>query len=66
MARQFARLLAIKDEYEVARLYTDGRFQAALAEQFEDAGQLNFHLAPPCWRGAGLTAGRARCASARG
>jgi hypothetical protein len=41
------RLLAMKDEYEVARLYTDGRFQAALAEQFEDAGRLNFHMAPP-------------------
>ncbi|MEK8032015.1 indolepyruvate ferredoxin oxidoreductase family protein [Ideonella sp. DXS29W] len=47
VARQFSRLLAIKDEYEVARLYTDGRFQAALAEQFEDAGSLRFHLAPP-------------------
>jgi len=47
VARQFSRLLAVKDEYEVARLYTDGRFQAALAEQFEDAGQLRFHLAPP-------------------
>jgi indolepyruvate ferredoxin oxidoreductase len=46
VARQFSRLLAIKDEYEVARLYTDGRFQAALAETFE-AGTLNFHLAPP-------------------
>jgi indolepyruvate ferredoxin oxidoreductase len=47
VARQFSRLLAIKDEYEVARLYTDGRFQAALAEQFEDAGSLRFHMAPP-------------------
>ncbi|HEV8692544.1 MAG TPA: indolepyruvate ferredoxin oxidoreductase family protein, partial [Ideonella sp.] len=47
VAQQFARLLAVKDEYEVARLYTDGRFQAALAEQFEDAGRLNFHMAPP-------------------
>jgi indolepyruvate ferredoxin oxidoreductase len=47
VARQFARLLAVKDEYEVARLYTDGRFQAALAETFEDAGRLNFHMAPP-------------------
>ncbi|MGM9487063.1 indolepyruvate ferredoxin oxidoreductase family protein, partial [Ideonella sp. YS5] len=46
VARQFSRLLAIKDEYEVARLYTDGRFQAALAETFE-SGTLNFHLAPP-------------------
>ncbi|WP_374567760.1 indolepyruvate ferredoxin oxidoreductase family protein [Ideonella sp.] len=47
VARQFSRLLAVKDEYEVARLYTDGSFQAALAEQFEDAGSLRFHMAPP-------------------
>jgi indolepyruvate ferredoxin oxidoreductase len=47
VARQFSRLLAIKDEYEVARLYTDGRFQAALAETFEAGGTLTFHLAPP-------------------
>lgn len=47
VARQFARLLAVKDEYEVARLYTDGRFQAALAEQFETPGTLRFHMAPP-------------------
>jgi indolepyruvate ferredoxin oxidoreductase len=47
VARQFSRLLAVKDEYEVARLYTDGQFQAALAEQFENAGSLRFHMAPP-------------------
>jgi indolepyruvate ferredoxin oxidoreductase len=47
VARQFSRLLAVKDEYEVARLYTDGRFQAALAETFESGGTLNFHMAPP-------------------
>jgi indolepyruvate ferredoxin oxidoreductase len=47
VAQQFSRLLAIKDEYEVARLYTDGRFQQALAEQFESTGRINFHMAPP-------------------
>jgi indolepyruvate ferredoxin oxidoreductase len=47
VARQFSRLLAIKDEYEVARLYTDGRFQAAIADAFEPGGTLTFHLAPP-------------------
>jgi indolepyruvate ferredoxin oxidoreductase len=47
VAQQFSRLLAIKDEYEVARLYTDGRFAAALAEQFETTGKLEFHMAPP-------------------
>jgi indolepyruvate ferredoxin oxidoreductase len=51
VARTYYRLLAIKDEYEVARLYTDGAFRAALEKQFEGrAGQdfqLQFHLAPP-------------------
>ncbi len=47
VAQQFSRLLAIKDEYEVARLYTDGRFQQALAEAFESTGTLRFHMAPP-------------------
>jgi indolepyruvate ferredoxin oxidoreductase len=36
------------DEYEVARLYTDGSFfQRALARQFEGDYTLTFHLAPP-------------------
>ncbi len=39
--------MAYKDEYEVARLYTDGRFQHRLREQFGDGGRLTFHLAPP-------------------
>jgi indolepyruvate ferredoxin oxidoreductase len=47
VAQQFSRLLAIKDEYEVARLYTDGRFERALAEQFESTGRISFHMAPP-------------------
>jgi len=51
IAHTFYRLLAVKDEYEVGRLYTDGTFRAALEKQFEGrAGQdfqLQFHLAPP-------------------
>jgi indolepyruvate ferredoxin oxidoreductase len=39
--------LAYKDEYEVARLYTDGSFEAKLREQFEGDYKLEFHLAPP-------------------
>ncbi|WP_416758716.1 indolepyruvate ferredoxin oxidoreductase family protein [Roseateles sp. So40a] len=47
VARYYAKLLAIKDEYEVARLYTDGQFEAALKAQFEDWDHLSFHMAPP-------------------
>jgi indolepyruvate ferredoxin oxidoreductase len=47
VARALYKLMAYKDEYEVARLYTDGRFQQRLAEQFEGKISLEFHLAPP-------------------
>nr|MBL8409893.1 indolepyruvate ferredoxin oxidoreductase family protein [Dechloromonas sp.] len=46
VAIQYARLLAPKDEYEVARLYTEGDFLGRLAEQFEGTPRLSFHLAP--------------------
>jgi indolepyruvate ferredoxin oxidoreductase len=46
-ARGLFRMMAIKDEYEVARLYTDGAFQKQLAAQFEEFERLEFHLAPP-------------------
>jgi indolepyruvate ferredoxin oxidoreductase len=39
--------MAYKDEYEVARLYTDGAFLANLHQQFEGDFRLEFHLAPP-------------------
>jgi indolepyruvate ferredoxin oxidoreductase len=47
VARSLHKLMAIKDEYEVARLYTDGRFQQQLRAQFDGDFQLEFHLAPP-------------------
>ena len=47
VARAYAKLLAIKDEYEVARLYTDGAFERALREQFADWRRIEFHMAPP-------------------
>jgi indolepyruvate ferredoxin oxidoreductase len=47
VARYYSKLLAYKDEYEVARLYTDGSFQRKLAKQFEGDFTLRFHLAPP-------------------
>ncbi|MEK7245837.1 MAG: DUF6537 domain-containing protein, partial [Pseudomonadota bacterium] len=47
VAKAYYKLLAYKDEYEVARLYSDGRFARALAETFEGAPRLAVHLAPP-------------------
>ena len=47
VARNHAKLLAYKDEYEVARLYADAAFQAGIERQFEGDYRLKFHLAPP-------------------
>jgi indolepyruvate ferredoxin oxidoreductase len=47
VARYYFKLLAIKDEYEVARLYTESDFAARVAEQFEGDYKFTFHLAPP-------------------
>jgi indolepyruvate ferredoxin oxidoreductase len=47
VARYAFKLMAYKDEYEVARLYTSGDFQRRVAEQFEGDYRLTFHLAPP-------------------
>ncbi len=46
-ARSLYKLMAIKDEYEVARLYTDGSFLRQLGAEFESWDKLEFHLAPP-------------------
>jgi indolepyruvate ferredoxin oxidoreductase len=47
VARYYFKLLAIKDEYEVARLYAETDFVERVASQFEGDYKLNFHLAPP-------------------
>ncbi len=47
VARALFKLMAYKDEYEVARLYTDGRFEKRLRQAFENGGRISFHLAPP-------------------
>ena len=47
VARNLFKLMAYKDEYEVARLYTDGAFRQQLHRQFEGDFTLEFHLAPP-------------------
>jgi indolepyruvate ferredoxin oxidoreductase len=46
-ARNYAKLLAIKDEYEVARMLVDPALHARIAETFEDGAQLSFNMAPP-------------------
>ena len=46
-ARELCRLMAYKDEYEVARLHSDGIFERELQSQFEGKVRLQFHLAPP-------------------
>jgi indolepyruvate ferredoxin oxidoreductase len=47
VARNLHKLMAYKDEYEVARLYTDPAFTKKLAASFEGDWKLKFHLAPP-------------------
>ena len=49
VARNYFKLLAIKDEYEVARLYSDGEFERQVAAAFEGEYTLRYHFAPPLW-----------------
>ncbi len=46
-ARALFKVMAYKDEYEVARLYAETDFAQRVAEQFEGPYELRFHLAPP-------------------
>ena len=47
VARYYAKLLAYKDEYEVARLHSDGEFRKKIDGMFEGDYRLVYHLAPP-------------------
>ncbi len=47
VARNLFKLMAYKDEYEVARLHSDGQFEKQIADLFEGNYKLHFHLAPP-------------------
>jgi indolepyruvate ferredoxin oxidoreductase len=47
VAESYFKLLAYKDEYEVARLFSNGSFEASVAARFEGDYKLRFHLAPP-------------------
>ncbi len=48
VARYLFKLMAYKDEYEVARLYSDGAFRKQVANEFDgEPLRFEFHLAPP-------------------
>ena len=47
VARYAFKLMAYKDEYEVARLYTSGEFKRRIEQQFDGDYKIHFHLAPP-------------------
>ena len=47
VARQLFKLMAYKDEYEVARLHTDKQFLERVKSQFEGDFKVFYHLAPP-------------------
>lgn len=47
VALSMYKLMAYKDEYEIARLFSNGEFRKQLADQFEGDYSLKFHLAPP-------------------
>ncbi|MDB5746027.1 MAG: indolepyruvate ferredoxin oxidoreductase [Massilia sp.] len=47
VAKYYFKLMAYKDEYEVARLYTDGRFLEQVKSRFEGDFTFMFNLAPP-------------------
>ncbi len=47
VAKYLYKLMAYKDEYEVARLHSNGKLMAAIEAQFEGDYEVRFHLAPP-------------------
>ncbi|HKW81580.1 MAG TPA: indolepyruvate ferredoxin oxidoreductase family protein [Casimicrobiaceae bacterium] len=63
VARYYFKLLAVKDEYEVARLYADGDFERRVAAQFEGDYKLRFHLAPPLSNKPDAVSGEAKKSS---
>ncbi|KKW91663.1 hypothetical protein YP76_14030 [Sphingobium chungbukense] len=53
-ARSYAKLLAYKDEYEVARLLTRPELHAEIARTFQDGAKISFNLAPPIFTRPGV------------
>ncbi len=60
VAHNLFKLMAIKDEYEVARLYVEGDFLRQIGERFEGNYTLNIHLAPPLLSRPDPTTGQIR------
>ncbi len=60
VTRNAYKLMAYKDEYDVARLFTDGRFQARLRDTFDGDYKLRFHLASPLFAARDPRTGRLR------
>ncbi|MFN3954124.1 MAG: indolepyruvate ferredoxin oxidoreductase family protein [Pararhodobacter sp.] len=59
-AKSLFKLMAYKDEYEVARLHRDPAFSARIAAEFGPGARVNHHLAPPLWPGGSDARGRPR------
>src|SRR5690606_453201 len=60
VARYAYKLMAYKDEYEVARLWSDGSFRAQLEREFESWDRIRLHLAPQLANPRDRDTGRAR------
>ncbi len=60
VAWYLSKLMSYKDEYEVARLYTNGDFLKRLRQQFDGDYKLNFHLAPPIMNPRDKATGQSR------
>jgi len=58
VAQSYHKVLAYKDEYEVARLYTNGDFINELKAQFSGNYKVKFHMAPPILSGTDQATGR--------
>lgn len=59
-ARYLYKMMAIKDEYEVARLYSNGQFRQQIAQMFEGDVSLSLHLSPPLFAATDPATGRPR------
>lgn len=60
VARQLYKLMAVKDEYEVARLLTSSDFMQSVSDQFEGKYRVVHHLAPPFLSRVDAATGRPR------